>query len=92
MNGSLQVDVSGSIQDYSIARYMRTVIVYICFVVGIIGNGVVILVYSRINRKQKRNGGKDDKTHVRYYIPILAVFDLSILVLGLNIIYSQVAT
>ena len=82
MNDSLKDDISSSIQDYIVTRYLKTIIVYTCFVVGIIGNGVVILVYSRINKKQKRDGGKDYKTHMRYYIPILAVFDLATLVFG----------
>ena len=43
---------------------------------------MVILVYSHINKKQRQDGGKYYKTHVRYYIPILAVFDLATLIFG----------
>ena len=46
---------------------------------GIIDNGLVVFVYIRIN-KIRSYGGKDHETHVRYFIPSLAVFDLATLI------------
>ena len=83
MNVSFLVNVTDSKQDYIIRISTSTAIIfYACIFVGIIGNAVVFLVYSRINEKQRRDGGKDYRTHIRYYIPILAVFDLVTLIVG----------
>ena len=82
MNCSNNWNVSCSTQDYTNATLIRGIISWTCAVVGIIGNVVVILVYSSIDKMQKRDGGKDYKTHVRYYIPMLAVLDLVTLILA----------
>ena len=85
MNNSLQMNTSNNLQDYISVRYVTSVVIfYTCLVVGIIGNSVVIFVYGRINEKQRSEGGKDHLTHVRYYIPSLAVCDTATLIFGFS--------
>ena len=90
MNDSLQVNISDNTQDNIAAStsYVTNIIFYTCLAVGIIGNSVVILVYSQIN-KERRNDhrGNNYQAHVRtkqirYYIPSLAAFDLAVLIIA----------
>ena len=85
MNNSLQIHTSDSLQDYISVRYVTSVVIfYTCLVIGIIGNSVVIFVYGPINDKQRSEGGKDYRAHVRYYIPSLAVCDTATLIFGFS--------
>ena len=85
MNDSLQVNLSDNIQDNITAStsYVTNIIFYICLAVGIIGNSVVILIYSQINKERRNHqSGNNYQSHVRYYIPSLAAFDLAVLIIA----------
>ena len=55
----------------------RTIILYVFALIGIIGNVIVLLVYRRISKKQIQGQSKEGGMRVRFFIPSLAVFDIT---------------
>ena len=55
----------------------RTIILYVFALIGIIGNVIVLLVYRRIKKKQIQCPSKEGGMRMRFYIPSLAVFDIT---------------